>query len=159
MGHGGIESILIVTFSAIEYLIFSIMINAGTFAQALGAKSAPDMVQALKDQLIGSNWFTYVASGIDRIPAVAIHIVLSLIVLYGIRKGKKRFLVLAILLHAAVDFYTALVQKQLLPMWAEDVFLWLVFVLAMVSIIKFKGAFQSVEASREPATPVNGLYP
>lgn len=80
IGHGGIESILIGVFAALSQEKVYLVANPAVFA----------------------------LPGIERVMALATQIALSLLVLYGIKTGKIRYLFFAILGHASLDFFAGL---------------------------------------------------
>ncbi|WOO87887.1 YhfC family glutamic-type intramembrane protease [Mollicutes bacterium LVI A0039] len=77
IGHGGIEAILLVGINAIVMLFMYI------------PSVAPQMI---------------IASGVERLSAIAIHITLSVIVMKGVVNRRKVFLISAILLHTLFNF-------------------------------------------------------
>ena len=62
-----------------------------------------------QDFLISAGAEVFLA-GLERIGALMIHLAFSFIVYYGIMKSKKRYLLLAILLHTLVNFGIVLLQ-------------------------------------------------
>lgn len=88
MGHGGIEAMLIAGLSNVQELI--LILNGN------------DAI------LRNSGYFQILSSGIERISCIAIHVGLTLIVLYGVKIGKKRYLLLAILIHGIIDTFSGL---------------------------------------------------
>jgi uncharacterized membrane protein YhfC len=81
LGHGGIEAIVLAGFP---------FINA--FFISLSNPSILNQVPAL-----------YLVGGLERIFAMIFHIAASLIVLYGVRNKKRRYLFYAILAHGMLD--------------------------------------------------------
>jgi uncharacterized membrane protein YhfC len=89
LGHGGAESVL-----------FGLSYAAGT----VGALFAPDALpQATRDALAGANPWVFIGTGLDRLPALAGHLVFALLIVLAYRRGAQ-FLLLAIAAHAALDF-------------------------------------------------------
>lgn len=81
IGHGGIEAILLA-----------------------GIAFAGLIITSLSNGLQGnySSWI-YLIGGFERLSAMAIHVAFSLMVMYGVKNRKNRYLLYAILLHGAVD--------------------------------------------------------
>ncbi|MEG1311013.1 MAG: YhfC family glutamic-type intramembrane protease [Romboutsia sp.] len=97
-GHGGIEAILLTGVSCLSTLIICIIINNGTInINSSGALSS------LYNQCISLTPGLALISGIERISAMAIHIGLSMIVLYGVRNRKMIYLFIAILVHTLIN--------------------------------------------------------
>ena len=116
IGHGGIEAILLVALSFVNLIVYAILINTGNFDAMTAAlpKTAADALIAVKESLIGDVWWTYALGGIERLCTMAIQIALSILVFYSVVKRKYLFYVLAILIHAAIDFPAVFAQKGLL---------------------------------------------
>lgn len=106
IGHGGIEAILLTGVSCLSTLIVCIMINNGTInTNSSGALSL------LYNQCISLTKGTAIIPGIERISAMAIHIGLSMIVLYGVRNRKIIYLFIAILIHTLVNAPLAILPQ------------------------------------------------
>jgi len=110
LGHGGIEAILLVGVNSIVMLVFAFMINNGTFDSLLINEQTREAMAPIKAQLTSGSSFIIFLGGIERLSALAIHLGLSILVLYSIRSRKIMFLFLAILIHAFFDFPAALYQ-------------------------------------------------
>ena len=131
IGHGGIEAILISGFTAINNLIYSILINKGTFDSLIGSKLPASTAKQLKSSLIDTHWSLFYISGIERCFALAIQIGLSILVVYAIKNRKYMYLLIAILIHALIDFPVGLAQKNVLNLWVVEA---VVFFACIVSI-------------------------
>lgn len=110
IGHGGIEAILLVGINSIVMLVFAFMINKGIFESLLLNGQTAEAFEPIKDQLTNGSVFLVLLGGIERISAIAIHLGLSILVLYAIRNRKVLYLIYAILIHALFDFPAALYQ-------------------------------------------------
>lgn len=102
IGHGGIEALLIGGLAAAQNLYLSLMIRAGTL---------PESLEQFRGALAGAAPYLFLVSGVERMFALALQIALSLLVLKGVRERKFRYVLYAVLIHAAVDFPAALYQK------------------------------------------------
>ena len=60
-------------------------------------------------------------NAVERLLAMLLHIGLTVIVFYGIARGKKGCLPLAVLLHMAMDMFPALYQRGAVPLWAVEI--------------------------------------
>lgn len=106
IGHGGIESIVLVGLSLISNIITSLMINSGMFDALLA--QTPEQARVLmyqtRDALVQTPSLMFLISGAERLFTFFIHIAWSVFIMTGIRKGKGLlYLCLAILLHTVVD--------------------------------------------------------
>ncbi|MFT4295517.1 MAG: YhfC family glutamic-type intramembrane protease [Micropruina sp.] len=89
IGHGGTEAIMF----GLPYLV-------GTFSLLLAPASVPEATRA---QLSAADPLLFIGTGLDRLPAMAAHLVFALLIVLAYRKG-PRFLLLAIVAHAGIDF-------------------------------------------------------
>lgn len=112
IGHGGIEAILIGVLGNLNNIIYSKMINTGTFENTLGHALPASTINQIKSSLINTSPILFAVSGIERVLAVTLQLGLSLLVLYAIKKRKYIFLLLAIFIHALVDFLAVFLQQK-----------------------------------------------
>ncbi|GAC91470.1 hypothetical protein KN10_1906 [Anoxybacillus flavithermus NBRC 109594] len=140
LGHGGIEAVLIGAFSAVNMMVISHLVQTGDFEQVASSLPATqaDMIQSMLNQ---SDWM-YVLGGIERIFAIAIHVALSLLVLYGVRNGQFRYVVYAILIHALIDVVPALYQVKVISnIWVVESILALIAIASFVFIRRMSEKF------------------
>ncbi len=103
LGHGAIEAMIITGLSFVNILIFSIMINTGTFEANL-SNLPQTTVSAIYYQCTSLTPLNTILGGIERIIAMGIHIGLTMIIFKGVRKNKScLYLIIAILVHGAID--------------------------------------------------------
>ena len=110
IGHGGIEAILIGGLAAVQTFALGALLNSGRFDATLGTSVPPNV---LADMLAGLEHLTMasvVISSLERLVALLIQIGFSLIVWRGVEQRRLSWLVLAVGLHAAVDFLAGLAQ-------------------------------------------------
>lgn len=124
IGHGGIEVIILV---GITYLFYFLAICGVTIGTETATKILLDTASAIKVSAICTAMF-------ERIPAMIIHISLSMIVFVAAREPGKLWLYpVAIFMHALIDAPAALFQAGVaIPIWALEAE---VFVLAIVYFI------------------------
>ncbi|WP_141557891.1 YhfC family intramembrane metalloprotease [Bacillus cereus] len=135
LGHGGIESILIGGFSALQALIFANSINNGSFAQMV--EKMPELGR-LQDMLIQQPAYLYLLGSLERIMALVLQIAFTMLVLYAVKQEKYIFLVYAILFHAFVDFFAALYQTKTINIFVAEGITLLCTIGAVVLIRKMK---------------------
>lgn len=151
IGHGGAESFLIGGLANLQYLLFAVLINNGVLEAVLGGKLPPAPLAQLKQTLVASSPLLFLASGIERLFALAIQIALSLVVLYAVRYGRYIYLLCAVLIHALLDFPAALYQAHRFNLWGVEVFAALLAVLSVMFIIRSKALFPA-EGLKPPQT-------
>jgi uncharacterized membrane protein YhfC len=121
LGHGGIEAILIGVIGAIYTIIFMQLIRSGTFDETIGTALSSEQASALKEQIMNTPFVFYVLGGIERAFALIFHIVMSLLVLLGVRTNQFRYVLYAIAIHALLDVAPAMYQAGILKsIWVVE---------------------------------------
>lgn len=121
LGHGGIESIITVGFTYINNLVFSLMINSGVFEEIVAPQLGAD-ASLIREQLTGLSPALYLAAGAERIFTLIIHIALSLLVLYAVKRRRPLFLLVAILLHTGLNAGALFLQGSAAGIWGTELF-------------------------------------
>lgn len=134
IGHGGLESLLIGT-AFLNYLVYSILINAG--------KAPPQLSKSVISALVDTAPSLFVVGGIERVLAFIVQIGFSLVVLYGIKSKKGLFLLLAIALHTLLDFGAVMFAGNTLVV---ETYLAVFAAVSLVWIVKSKKIFREKEA-------------
>lgn len=147
IGHGGIEAMILAGLAAINNLIYSLFINKGNFDSLVGSKLPSETVKQLKDSLINTHWYLFFLSGIERFFAIAIQIGLSILVIYAVKNRKYIYFLLAILIHALIDFPAALSQKGVLSIWVVEGIAFAACIIGIYWIIKSKKIFNTDNVS------------
>lgn len=116
LGHGGIEAILVLGVTMLNYLIYIFMINSQGIdsVMSLIEASNPAAAEAVRTQLEGYTTYGFgnMALGIyERILAMTGHVCFSVIVYFAAARPKMvYFYPAAILLHALLDTSAAMYQ-------------------------------------------------
>lgn len=131
IGHGGFEAMFVLGITYIEYFIFGIMLNQGTFIQQMiepvKDTLTPEVMKQITDVVEQITTFTAGAAAlalVDRAIAVFYHIGASILVFYAARdKGKRWLYPLAIIIHTLIDAFLGLQLAGVftLPNWANEV--------------------------------------
>lgn len=108
-GHGGIEAIIFVGVSAISILFTSPTIHIHTLNFTIG--------------------------GFERLFAILLHIGLSTIVLKAVIQNKRRYLLLAIMIHGFVDMLVGILPLFMPP---NTALIWIELSLAIIALGVFK---------------------
>lgn len=115
VGHGGIEAIVLGGLTGISNLANMLMINSGSMEKVLSA--LPDDVKNQTLTQLSALWTTnsgvFFAAGIERASAIALQIGLSLIIFNGLKSDKKQLVLLAYVIHFAVDFFAVACASRL----------------------------------------------
>lgn len=123
IGHGGIESILLVGVSLLLYVVYAIIFNDGGLA-ALTARVGDEASATMLAALMQFNSAgTYLVSAWERTYTVIFHIALSVLVFAAVHQPGKRWLFpAAIALHAGVDCFAMLYQQGLVNLPVTEMF-------------------------------------
>lgn len=108
MGHGGIESILIVGIAYITNLYYISLIQSGEFDSLLPLLSqvegAAEQMEAMRQALITTPWWMFLLAGLERLLTMVCHAGLSLLVCYSLHRGKAlKGSLLCLGAHTAID--------------------------------------------------------
>lgn len=121
LGHGGIESILLIGITYINNLILAGQINSGAFedtirqAAALGVQ--PEAFESIRRALVETPPAIFALAGLERVLTMVFHVAMSCLVVYGIQHRKPlKGIVFCILLHTAADFAGSLLPALSGPM-------------------------------------------
>lgn len=128
IGHGGFEVMLVPGVTYIQYIVYAVMINTGTFQMVVDqvAAQAPGQLDTVGNLAASLAAFSFADLGLtvfERIFAVLFHIGASILVFYACRDKKKFWLYpLAVILHTVLDFAAALVLFHVIDLspWALE---------------------------------------
>ena len=140
IGHGGIEILTVFLPAMILYLAIAVMFSQGDTETALKTLNiSEETAAAALPSVQAAAAFDYAMMAMnvmERLLAMLIHIGLTVIVYYGVVNAKKLCLPAAILLHMLADTFPALYQRDILPLWAVE--MWAVFWTLMIMLIAAK---------------------
>jgi uncharacterized membrane protein YhfC len=137
LGHGGIEALLIGNMTAIQTIVFGVLVNTGKLPTTLPADVKTSVLN-----LVHQPAYMFALGAIERLAALSIQIALSLIILYGIKRKSSLYLVLAILLHAVIDFVSALYQKHVVSLVTVESVTVVFSIIAVAFIIRSRQFFK-----------------
>lgn len=143
IGHGCGEAMILLGITYIEYIVFAVMINLGTFQTVIDQATAQasdqiNTVYALAGQIASFSMASLGVALFERVFAVLFHIGASILVFYACKDKNKTWLYpLAIILHTAMDFIAAL---TLTGIWTPSTWL-LEAIVAVFGILVFCGAY------------------
>lgn len=118
IGHGGIESILLVGFSMLSSMILISTLKAMGGVDSYVALVPPESQDLVRTSLMSfytTPPYMYLIGSIERVAAIIFHISLSVIMFIAVKRpGKLYFYPLAIILHAFLDIFAVLYQKEVI---------------------------------------------
>ena len=121
IGHGGLEAILLVGLGMIANIVFSLLSNSGTAETMKVIPEIDDAIHSLRD----TPSYMFLLGGIERIFAICLQISFSILVWYAVNQsGKKRWFLVAIILHAVVDMPALLLRTGTIEsVWVVEILL------------------------------------
>lgn len=124
IGHGGIESILLVGITSITNLVFAFTINAGQGNKLIEGLT-PGLQQQMFDQ-VSTLWTTAppltLVSALERVFAITFHICASYLVYRAIKDKKFVLCLLAVLLHALMDGLVVTISRTTGSVFLSEAF-------------------------------------
>ncbi|WMJ16592.1 YhfC family intramembrane metalloprotease [Geobacillus proteiniphilus] len=143
LGHGGTEAVLLGVVGAVNVIVLASLIQSGSFDKTIAPSLPAGQAELIKEQVLHTPFAMYVLGGLERLFALTVHVALSLLVLFGVRERQFRYVLYAILIHAAMDVMPALYQAKVVTnVWAVEAVL-LIWAVAAVSFIRrMKPAFE-----------------
>lgn len=124
IGHGGIESILLIGTTMMSYTVIAVLVNTIGIDETLAMTGAVDnatkaiAMEQIND-IASTTFAAFMLSVFERILAIIFHISLSIWVFKAAKEKKFMWLYpVAIVAHAALDFPAALYQYGAIPIWA-----------------------------------------
>ncbi len=143
LGHGGIESILLVGLSIGGSLVLYILL-----ARGVSFPIPPDRLEIIRRQFETLTPWNSLLGGIERLFAICLQISFSLLVLQAFLRNQLRWLGYALAFHFILDFAAIAAAKRAGPVFAEIV-AGVFAALALVLIFRLRG----VEDRHPPALP------
>ncbi len=143
IGHGGIEVVVLLGLTYINYIIYALMINSGLMQTTINQmmEIAPEQVGQLEEIIVLMTTFsgtTLLIGVVERIFAVMFHIGASILVFYACKDKSKMWLYpLAIILHTLMDFIAVMVIFNVISI--SD--LGLELIIAILGMAVFFGSF------------------
>lgn len=135
IGHGGIESIIIVGISYLSLIIVAIYLNNAPAEKiSVLLSKSPALFQQIH-AIAAVSVFTLCLSGIERIAAFALQISLSYLVYRAVAEKKASLFIAALGLHFFVDASAVIIAKYA-PAYITE--LYLLIIVSAVSFFVFK---------------------
>lgn len=145
VGWGGSEAIILPLTMVVPNILFSFMINGGTFDTSMASQMTTDQLNTLKETVLNQGAGYYMFGMLERFLAIFIQIALSILILLGVTKKTFRLIILSVLLHAAINFPLALYQtKQLGSLWMIELYLGVIALCAVLFIKRSKKWFSDM---------------
>ena len=145
IGHGGFEAMFVLGVTSIEYFVFALMLNQGSFVEIMiepiKDTLTPDVVKQITGIVEQITTFSAATMGVallDRLIAVLYHIGASIMVFHAVKDKNKWWLYpLSILIHTVIDGLLGLQMAGVFEL--SDVANEIIF--AVEALTVFLGAF------------------
>ncbi len=153
LGHGTIESILIAGSPAVTNIVYSVFINTNTYYDRFAPYIADNaalktQLDSVLTELTTSPAVSFLATGLERLIAITLHIALSILVLEGIeRKQVWRYALVALGYHMLVDFTVPYVYLLVGNVWLSELLAFVFVIPPIIYIFKAKGRFKDIAAA------------
>lgn len=115
IGHGGIESILIIGMAYISNIALILMINSGQIEALMAGMSEIETAALIAqvEGMVNTPSTLYLLAIVERAGAVIMHLVMSYGVYKAVKENKIVYLFLMILLHAVMDAGMVLLAQMM----------------------------------------------
>jgi uncharacterized membrane protein YhfC len=124
IGHGAIEIFVVILPLIVTYLAITVLFSANAESALSALKVTEENAETVLPVVQSAASFDYglmALNVVERVLAMLLHIGLTVIVFYGVLNAKKFCLPAAIILHMLTDTFPALYQRNVLPLWAVEV--------------------------------------
>ncbi len=138
IGHGGVESIILVGVNYLAFILISLHLNFGLFENIVGLLPNIDTVTPLLQETAPT---LYLLAGMERLFTIIIHIGLSLLVLGSVRVGKVTGLIVAIGLHTLLNVSILLISSNI---WIVEGIIGIGAILSIIYIHRKKSLWKFV---------------
>lgn len=103
LGHGGIEAMIITGLAYLSNLVLLVMLQTGNLDAQIAQAADPTALLTAKDALMNTPWAMFLLAGFERLLAVVCHAAMSMLVCYGVHRGKASPTIFAFAMHVCVD--------------------------------------------------------
>lgn len=120
LGHGGLEAMALVGLSMVNNIVLSIAINTGRL-DSLAAALPPEQLDLLRSALAETESSAFLLGGVERVAAMAFHVGLSVLVLWGVHRSRRLAAwLLAVLAHTAFNLSALMVVRTGISLWVVE---------------------------------------
>lgn len=148
LGHGGLESALLIAGLAILGLINVVVLSQLDLSTLPLEQEQLQQVLAAKAQVAALRWWEPLLGAYERVAALILHVSLSVLVLQRFVRGQRRWYWLAVGFHALANQTAVMVARGVGPVAAEGA-MTLVALLALWIILRLRSE-ESPPASTAP---------
>lgn len=111
LGHGGIEAMLLIGVTYINNLVYMVMIQTGHFEYLIAQGSAVGVdvsqLYAVQDALANTSPILFLLAGYERLLTMIAHTAMSLMVCFGVWRGRPgKAMIACLIFHTLLDCTT-----------------------------------------------------
>lgn len=163
LGHGGIEAMLVVGLTYANNMLYTGMINDGTYdtliQEGLAAGMDVTSLYEVKDALLNTPFYLFGLSGFERLLTMTCHLAMSLAICYFVSKKQPvKGALIVFAFHALIDTGSGILSGLSTPYMGEPVsegvgyvltygFLIVMTAVAVWAILKLKEHWESEEVA------------
>ncbi len=120
LGHGGIEAMLLIGMTYINNLLYTMMINGGTFDTVIEQTAAMGVdvssLYAIEESLVNTAPYLFLLAGYERILTMICHVAMTLLVCYFVTKKQTlKGVGISLILHTVLDSASGLISGLSTP--------------------------------------------
>jgi uncharacterized membrane protein YhfC len=150
-GHGGAEAIIFGTLVLINVL-FMIVLSTIDPAQLGLAGTNREQIAAAQSAYWATPPYMFVVGGLERVFAISLQIAFASLVMRGVMRRQPIYLLAAILMHAAVDFWAVWGMQQF-RMWVVEAGVALAALAGLWLIRRLREEEPAAESAYVPGAP------
>lgn len=146
LGHGGLEAMALTGLAMVNNLVVGVALNTGRW-DALAAGLPADQAEAVRQALVTTSPSLFLLSGVERIGAVAFHVGMSVLILWGVHRSRRLVAwVVAVLLHGALNLTAISTMQAGAPPWLVELLVLAWGAALLVWVVRMRPAFPATIA-------------
>ena len=110
LGHGGIEAMIITGLVYLNNIVYLVMFQTGSLDAQIAQAADPTALLAIKDGMMNTSWILFFLAGFERLLAMTCHAAMSMLVCYGVHRGKAAPTIFAFAMHVCMDSVAGISQ-------------------------------------------------
>ena len=110
LGHGGIEAMIITGLVYLNNIVYLVMFQTGSLDAQIAQAADPTALLAIKDGMMNTPWILFFLAGFERLLAMTCHAAMSMLVCYGVHRGKAAPTIFAFAMHVCMDSVAGISQ-------------------------------------------------
>lgn len=124
LGHGGVEAIILLGMTYINYMSIMLMIRSGNFDTLMAEASGMEMgeLQQIKELMVNTHPVTFFLGGFERLLAMTAHVGMSMVVCYAVDQARTGLgFLICVGYHAVIDTVCGLSSMLATPQFGSRI--------------------------------------